>query len=255
MIRNYFNINYEFNREEALKAIDSRVKEGGKGYVVVADGVILNNASRHPDYLEAVNASMFSVCDSSYVPVYIRWIYGEKVSQYCGCSIFGDIVASGRYRMAFLGSRQMILDSLRERLSAGHPEVRDMLFYELPFMDVEDFDYEGIAAMLEDYGADIVWVSLGAPKQELFMNRLLPYLKRGVMIAVGAAFNFYSGYGERRAPEWMQKHHLEFLWRIFQNPGKQIRRCAWIVWTLPGLLLAESRRKKALANPASGDKF
>lgn len=244
MKQTYFKIDYEFDREEALNAIDRRVREGGKGYVVVADGVILNNVSRHPDYLAAVNGSMFSICDSSYVPVYIRWIYGRKVSQYCGSSIFGDITGMGKYRMAFLGSDRKTLDALRERLSLTRPEVRDMLFYELPFRNVEDFDYEGIAGMLDGYGADIIWVSLGAPKQEFFMNRLLPHLGRGVMIAVGAAFKFYSGQGERRAPDWMLRHHLEFVWRICQDPGKQLKRCAWIVVTLPGLLCGEWRRKR-----------
>ncbi len=244
MIRKHFNINYEFDREEALKLIDDQVTEGGKGYVVVADGVILSLANRKPDYLEVVNSSMFSVCDSSFVPVYIRWIHGLKVRQYCGSDIFADIVGMKKYRMAFLGARQETLDSLRDNLSSRDAGIKDMLFYELPFLDAEGFDYEGIAAMLNDYDADIIWVSLGAPKQEYFMNRLLPHLKRGVMIAVGAAFNFYSGRGENRAPKWMLDHHLEFIYRIGQNPKKQLRRCFGIVLNLPGLLYAEWRLKR-----------
>ena len=65
----------------------------------------------------------------------------------------------------------------------------------------------------------------------------------GVMIAVGAAFKFYSGLEEKRAPQWMVKHHLEFIYRIFSEPKKQIKRCAWIVITLPRLLLGEWKRK------------
>lgn len=84
-----------------------------------------------------------------------------------------------------------------------------MTFYELPFLRVEEFDYPAIAKMIEDDGADIIWVALGAPKQEQFMARLNPYLKRGVQIAVGAAFKFYSGTGEKYAPLWIRKHHLE----------------------------------------------
>lgn len=50
------------------------------------------------------------------------------------------------------------------------------------------------------------------------MSKLKPYLQKGVMIAVGAAFKFYSGLEEKRAPEWVVKAHLEFLYRILCNP-------------------------------------
>ena len=98
--------------------------------------------------------------------------------------------------------------------------------------------------MLAADGADIVWVALGAPKQEIFMARLKPHLGHGVMIAVGAAFKFFSGQGERRAPQWMLRHHLEFAYRIYSQPRKQLRRCGLIVATLPSLLFHEWRRKK-----------
>ena len=106
------------------------------------------------------------------------------------------------------------------------------------------FDYKEIAEVIEEDKADIIWVALGAPKQEIFMSKLKPYLKHGVMIAVGAAFKFYSGIDVKRAPEWMVKNHLEFVYRIFCEPKKQLKRCGWIVITLPMLLISEWRRKK-----------
>ena len=99
--------------------------------------------------------------------------------------------------------------------------------------------------MVNNDGSDIIWVALGAPKQEIFMSKLKPYLKRGVMIAVGAVFKFYSGGADvKRAPEWVVKAHLEFVYRIFSEPKKQIKRCAWILVTLPGLLLNEIYKNK-----------
>ena len=120
-----------------------------------------------------------------------------------------------------------------------------MTFYELPFCSVEEFDYPAIAEMVKKARADIIWVALGAPKQEIFMSRLKPYLDRGVMIAVGAAFKFFSGVEAKRAPEWMVRMHLEFVYRIFREPKKQLRRCWNIISTLPKLLIEEKRRKKA----------
>ena len=235
----YFNINYEFDKQRVHRAIE----EAQKGYICVADGVVMNTANRHPEYLNVVNGSMFSICDSSWVPVYLKSIYGVQYEQYCGSEIFKDIVSSRKYRMIFMGTQQCTLDALRKELMAMNPEVEKMKFVELPFRDVEDFDYPGIAKMIDEDGAKIIWVALGAPKQERFMNRLLPYLKSGVMIGVGAVFKFYSGQEESRCPEWIQKHHLEFLYRIWQDPKKQLTRCFWIVVTLPKLYVGEVRRK------------
>jgi len=240
----YFNIRYEFETEAVHQAIAARLKQPGADYICVADGVILNEANRHPGYLATVNGGMFSICDSSYVPLYIKSIYGRTVSQYCGSQIFIDIVRQRRYRMAFLGTQQPILDGLRTRLTAENPDVANMLFYELPFRDVADFDYATIARMLEADGSDIIWIALGAPKQEQFMQRLKLHLSHGVMIAVGAAFKFFSGTEVNRAPQWMVRHHLEFVHRIYKEPRKQLKRCGWIILTLPRLYLQEHRRAK-----------
>lgn len=241
----FFNINYEFDRERVFRGIDGQLAREGSDYVCVADGVIANIAYRHPEYLEVVNGGMFSICDSSYVPLYIKWLYGVRFEQYCGSQIFEDVIRSGRYRMFFLGGQRKVLDALQGKLADWNAEVSGMRFEELPFCDVDSFDYPAIARMIEADGADIIWVSLGAPKQEYFMHRLKPYLRHGVMIAVGATFKFFSGMQEKRAPEWMVRNHMEFVYRLGQDPKKQLRRCGWIVRTLPRMLLEEYKRKRS----------
>lgn len=245
-MKRYFNINYEFNREAIHNKIDTYIKHRDKGYICVADGVVLNITNRSGSYRKVLDNAIFALCDSSYVPLYIKLIYGIRYQQYCGSQIFKDIVSAGRYRMAFLGASQKVLDGLKNNLSKMNPNVEDMLFYELPFLEANEFNFPAIAKMLEKDGADIIWIALGAPKQEIFMYHLLPHLRNGVMIAVGAAFKFYSGTGEKRAPEWMLKSHMEFVYRIFRDPKKQLKRCAWIIYTLPGLLYSEWKKRKRI---------
>lgn len=239
----YFNIRYEFNKELVMIRIAQQVKEKGADYICVADGVILDVANRNSDYLKVVNGGMFSICDSSYVPLYIRWIYGRRYEQYCGSQIFMDIIRGRKYRMIFMGTSQATLKGLRNNLLKENPDVKDMTFMELPYRAVNEFDYEGIAKKIEADGADIIWVALGAPKQEIFMSLLKPHLKRGVIIAVGAAFKFCSGMDTKRAPQWMIRWHLEFVHRIFKEPKKQIKRCSMILLTLPKLFVKEIMRK------------
>ena len=240
---NYFNINYEFDKRQIHNKISECIRLKEKDYICVADGVILNIANRKPEYLKIINGGMFSICDSSYVPLYLKWIYGVRYEQYCGSQIFKDIVSSQKYRMMFMGTSQRTLDGLKNTIKVWNPDVLAMTFYELPFCNVNEFDYEDIARRVEASGADIIWVALGAPKQEIFMSKLKPHLKRGVMIAVGAAFKFYSGIDEKRAPQWMLNAHLEWVYRIMRSPKKQLKRCSMIILTLPRLLIEEWRRK------------
>ena len=60
----YFNINYEFSPQEVWRRIDEQLSKNEADYICVADGVILNNANRKPDYLKIVNGGMFAICDS-----------------------------------------------------------------------------------------------------------------------------------------------------------------------------------------------
>ena len=239
----FFEIRYEFNKERVWNCIDRQIASGKPDYICVADGVVVNHVQRNLDYRQTVDNGMFAICDSGWVPLYLRWIYGIRRSQYCGPMIFRDVISQAKYRMIFLGTDTHTLEALRERLIRLNPAVMGMTFYELPFLPVDEFDYPAIARLIEDDGASVVWIALGAPKQDYFMCRLKSFLSRGVMIGVGAAFNFYGGI-EQRAPDWIVRMHLEFVYRILQSPQKQFSRCMGIVTSLPRMLWGEWRRKK-----------
>ena len=236
----YFQIRYEFDRDAVHTGIRGALAENRAAYICVADGNILTMVHRDAAYRATVAESLFSICDSGWVPLYLKRLYGIERQQYCGAQIFRDIVSAGEYRMAFLGTNDATLADLRSAITEWNPAVADMPFTALPFCTVEDFDYPAIAAALDEQGVDIIWVALGAPKQEQFMQRLRPHLRRGVMLGVGAVFNFYSGH-IRRAPSLFVRLHLEFAWRLLTEPRKQFRRCWQIVTALPAIY----RREKA----------
>lgn len=242
----YFDIRYEFDVPTVHKSIEEQVASGKPGYICAADGNILAMVHKDNDYRKVINGSMFSICDSSWVPVFIKWIYGYKRKPYCGSDILFNTLRQRKYRMIFLGTKQNVLDALQQNLAKENPDVTGMTFKELPFCTVDEFDYKGIAEMIEQDGADIIWVALGAPKQEQFMNRLQPYLKHGVMIAVGAVFNFYSGLPNvpHACPKWVYNNHMGFIHRIFTEPKKQIKRCWGVLTTLPKILRKEKLIKK-----------
>lgn len=246
MKKTYFNINYEPSKEKVFSAIDAALAEGGKpGYICVADGNILTMVHKNPEYRAVVNGSICSIVDSNWVPLLIKRIYGHEWKQYCGSDIFADITAMRKYRMYFLGTTRTVLDALQKNLLEVDPAIAGMKFEELPFCKVDEFDYEAIAERINADGPDIIWLSLGAPKQEYFASKLAPYLKRGVIIPVGAVFNFRSGLGIQRAPMWMVKCRMEFIYRIFSEPEKQIKRCLNIIRTYPSAYREEKKHKSS----------
>ena len=76
--------------------------------------------------------------------------------------------------------------------------------------------------MINKADPDIIWVGLGAPKQEFWMAEHKD-LFRGVMVGVGAAFDFHAG-TIKRAPKWMQLLSLEWLYRLSQSPKRLFKR-------------------------------
>lgn len=80
----------------------------------------------------------------------------------------------------------------------------------------------------------------------MFMNRLQPYLNRGIMFGFGAIFNFNAGVGNvKRAPQWMLKLRLEWLYRAFNEPQKNVPRYANFLKILPRLIKEEKQKIKA----------
>ena len=89
-----------------------------------------------------------------------------------------------------------------------------------------DEDQPEIIARINAAKPDILFVALGNPKQELWMGRNAAKLDVGAMIGIGGTFNFLAG-RVKRAPKWMQRSGLEWIYRIIQEPGRLWRRYAY----------------------------
>lgn len=244
MFKEYFGIRWEFDHSKVDKIIEEHIEKGIPGYVVSLDMTNFSLARTSKEHLELVNASIVNNCDSSWIPVLVNRLYHTNYTFYRGDDVFLGFIRKCKYRQFFLGSNQRVLDGLKTEMSKIDPKIQEMHFEELPFRKVEEFDYEGIAKMINDNAPDIIWVSLGCPKQEQFMARLKPYLKKGIMFGYGAIFNFYSGLDdvEQAAPKWVVNNRLQFIYRLFQDPKKQWPRVKRILQCVPSSIKEEKRK-------------
>lgn len=244
-MKKYFNVNLEFDKIEVDRIIENAIKEGEKGYVCSVESNNLTVANRNPEFLSVLNGALVNICDGSMLAKILGKQHKESFQSYIGADLFLKYVKMCKYKQFFLGNTPEVLNGLKDNLSTIDPLIRNMSFEELPFRKVNDFDYKSIATMINKVNPDIIWVSLGAPKQEFFMARLLPYLDRGVMFGFGAIFNFNAGIGNvKRAPNWMIKNKLEWLYRAFEEPKKNIPRYSNFLKLLPKLIFQERKEIK-----------
>lgn len=127
------------------------------------------------------------------------------------------------FRHYFYGGTPAMLEALEENLRARFPDIKIAGSYSPPFRDLTEEERTNFANRINAAKADLVWIGLGMPKQELWVARNHSLLEPPVILAVGAAFGFTAGM-VRRAPRWMQRIGLEWLFRLSQEPRRLWRR-------------------------------
>jgi len=122
----------------------------------------------------------------------------------------------------FYGGAEGVAETLARNLAGRFPGFRVVGTESPPFRDLTPSEDEEAVARINDSGAQVVWVGLGAPKQERWMAAHAGRV-RGVMVGVGAAFDFHAG-RVRQAPRWMMRAGLEWLYRLWAEPRRLWRR-------------------------------
>ena len=125
-------------------------------------------------------------------------------------------------RVAFYGNKQSVLDELCRNLHAAYPGLDIAAAIPSRFDRISQDEQAVLAGHISGSGADLVFVGLGCPRQEvwLFENRAL---LRIPTIAVGAAFDFHAKRA-KLAPVWMQDAGLEWVYRLWHEPRRLWRR-------------------------------
>ena len=108
------------------------------------------------------------------------------------------------------------------KLEKTYPELKIAGMYAPPFRPMTKEEDNKIIEVINEAAPDFVWIGLGAPKQEMWMGEHQGKVS-GLMIGVGAGFDYFAG-NIKRAPSWMQKHNLEWLYRLCQEPRRLFKR-------------------------------
>ncbi len=182
-------------------------------------------AADDAQYRAILNGSAFTFPDGNPVAEQIwkqGFIEAERVA---GPDLMSELfrrsMESGRKHF-FYGSSEKTLAALKERLKENYPWMEVAGMYSPPFRPLTEEEDAQVVQMINDSGADFVWIGLGAPKQERWMAEHKDRI-HGVMLGVGAGFDFHAG-TTKRAPVLVQKMGLEWLYRLLQDPGRLLKR-------------------------------
>lgn len=188
------------------------------GYICLATAHGLTVARRDPELRRIYNASWLTTPDG--MP--LVWLGPTGVERVYGPDLMLAVCDAGRavgLRHYFYGGNAGVAEELERRLCARFPGLAVAGRFTPPFRELDPTESTTLRADITRTRPDVIWVGLSSPKQEAFMARHWHELDAGVMIGVGAAFDFHSG-RVRQAPRWIQRSGFEWLFRLCTEPRR-----------------------------------
>ncbi len=201
-----FGVHYAVARvEEAVLHVKRHVKELKGEYICFSNVHTLVMARENPDYARDLNESAFAFPDGAPIAQLQQKSGMELAERVAGPDFMEHMFKAstdGSITHYFYGASQNTLDELNKKLLEKYPGIVIKGMYSPPFRELTPEEDQRDVDMINASGADILWVGLGAPKQEKWMNAHKGRIN-AVMMGVGAGFDFHAG-TINRAPIWIQ---------------------------------------------------
>lgn len=212
--------------DTAWNQICQWVQDQQRVYVCVAPVATLVDAKKDPSYKAVVNAASMVTPDGMPV-VWLAQLKGCKdIQRTYGPDLMHLVCNQGQQkglRHFFYGSAPETLVQLQNRLTQLYPSLKIVGVHSPAYHPHAVRETDKVIRLMNESQADILWVGLGSPKQDFWMDLHRPLLNVPVMIGAGAAFDFLSGV-KPQAPRWMQRSGLEWLFRLCCEPQRLWRR-------------------------------
>ncbi|MBM3252494.1 MAG: WecB/TagA/CpsF family glycosyltransferase [Candidatus Omnitrophica bacterium] len=213
--------------QEAIESIERLITERKKSFIATVnlDHIVILQKDR--EFREAYKNAALIVVDSMpllWAAAFLHTPLKEKIS---GSDLFPKlcgVAAEKGYRLFFLGGNPGAALEAAEVLKIKYPKIQITGVCSPPYgFEQNEAENKKILAMIQDVKPDILFVGLGAPKQEKWIYKYRNEYQVPVSIGIGASFDFVSGF-VKRAPLWMQRVGLEWFWRLLMEPKRLWKR-------------------------------
>ena len=209
---------YPYTMDGAVNFLNSQVKNKKQTFVVTANAEIIMMCQKDAEYKKIVCQNADLVLADGAGTVWAGRKLGHNVPErVAGCDLFVELAklsAKKGYKVFFFGAAPGIAEAARDKLLQMAPGLKVAGCRNGYFTEAEN---EEIIAEINASGADMLFAALGAPKQENWLARFRS--EPQVLIGVGGSFDVLAGKMDR-APLWMQKASLEWLFRLYKQPSR-----------------------------------
>jgi N-acetylglucosaminyldiphosphoundecaprenol N-acetyl-beta-D-mannosaminyltransferase len=194
-------------------------------YVCFANVHMVVEASRDTEFMRVVNQATIVAPDGRPLSVFLRMFHNIRQDRVCGMDLLPDLLqsaqASGR-SVYFYGSEQRCLEKIQAKAKKQFPDLKIAGMYSPPFRQLTEAEKREDVERIRTSGADLVFVSLGCPRQEKWMAENVKRLN-ACFLGLGQAFTVYADM-ERRLPKWMRALALEWVFRLIHEPRRLWKR-------------------------------
>ena len=204
-----------------LDFTDRHIKELSGDYMCVSNVHTTVTSFEDQSYCDVQNGGIMAIPDGGPLSTVGQKRGFKNMKRTTGPSYMGEILkisAQKGYRHYFYGSTETTLKKLHQALQHDYPGIQIAGMYSPPFRPLTEEENCLVVERINETKPDFVWIGLGAPKQERWMAEHQGKIK-GFMVGVGAGFDYFAG-NISRAPEWMQKTNLEWVYRLLQDPKR-----------------------------------
>ena len=210
---------HPYTMKGAVEKILERVSQSKKTFVVTANAEIIMMGQSDDEYMEILNNAALVLPDGAGTVWAGRKLGYEVPERVAGYDLFLNLMteaAQMKLKVFFFGSAPGVAEEAKQKCEILYPGVsivgcRDGYF--------KEEDNLAIVEEINNSGADLLFVALGAPKQEKWLAKFQDILKPSLLMGIGGSFDVVAGKMER-APKWMQDASLEWLFRLYKQPSR-----------------------------------
>ncbi|WP_223066911.1 WecB/TagA/CpsF family glycosyltransferase [Paenibacillus caui] len=225
---NLFDVNFNnYDFSDLLDYIDNSIRQQKSSYILTCNVDHLVKLRKDSEFRNVYAKAGAVVADGMPI-IWASRLLGRPLKQkVSGSDLFsrlGEAFETRQYRLFFLGAASGVPEMASRNLKRSYPDMNIVGCYSPSYgfeKNAEENEY--IVRMLIDCKPDIVFVGVGAPKQEKWIYRNYLEYRAPVSIGVGATFDFLAG-AVKRAPDFMQKAGFEWFWRLAQEPRRLWKR-------------------------------
>jgi N-acetylglucosaminyldiphosphoundecaprenol N-acetyl-beta-D-mannosaminyltransferase len=210
---------------EHINEIINLVKHGKFSYTIVANVHMFIEAQRDRSFLNIVNNANIVTPDGKPLCIALKWLYGIEQERVAGMDLLPALLKEAelnKLKVAFYGGSEETLQQTEFTCKKLHPNLLQPLFISPPFRQLTDEEENDHISQINEFGTHILFVALGCPKQEKWMAAMKGRIN-ATMIGIGGALPVFAG-TQKRAPKWMQRTSLEWLFRLVQEPRRLFKR-------------------------------